>query len=166
MNGDVSLEIATAAKVKTILTYGTFDMFHIGHLRLLERLSAMADRVIVGVSTDEFNLQKGKKTLIPYDQRAEIVAAISHVDLVIPEVSWDQKIHDVQINNVDIFAMGNDWEGKFDFLKDHCEVVYLERTRNISTTELKRSLKSFLSIPHEDLLKAFEVLDMLRQDLE
>src|SRR5690554_3555325 len=151
---------------RTILTYGTFDMFHIGHLRLLERLSHMADRVIVGVSTDEFNMGKGKKTLIPYEQRAEIVSAISYVDLVIPEVSWDQKIQDVKKHGVDVFAMGNDWEGKFDFLKEHCEVVYLERTRNISTTELKRSLKSFLSIPHEDLLKAFEVLEMLRRDLE
>lgn len=151
---------------KTIITYGTFDMFHIGHLNLLRRLKDMADRVIVAVSTDEFNLGKGKKTLIPYEQRAAIVESIRYVDLVIPETSWEQKIHDVKKYDVDIFAIGKDWEGKFDFLKDYCEVVYLERTQNISTTELKRSLKHFLSIPMEDLVKAFEVLEMLRRDLE
>ena len=151
---------------KTIITYGTFDMFHIGHLKLLERLKAMGDRVIVAVSTDEFNLGKGKKTLIPYDQRAAIVQAIEHVDLVIPEESWEQKLTDVKKYGVDTFAIGDDWSGKFDFLEDLCEVVYLSRTKDISTTDLKKSLTRFLSIPHEDLIKAFEVLEMLRQDLE
>ena len=151
---------------KTIITYGTFDMFHIGHLNLLCRLSEMADRVIVAVSTDEFNLEKGKKTLIPYEQRAEIVAAMRYVDLVIPEVSWEQKVDDVKKYDVDIFAIGNDWEGKFDFLKELCEVVYLERTHNISTTDLKRSLGNFLSLPREEILRAFEVLELLRRDLE
>lgn len=153
-------------KSKTIITYGTFDMFHIGHLNLLRRLKEMADRVIVAVSTDEFNLGKGKKTLIPYEQRAEIVAAVRYVDLVIPEIAWEQKVDDVRKYDVDIFAIGKDWEGKFDFLKTSCEVVYLERTHNISSTELKRSLKDFLSIPREDILRAFEVLEMLRRDLE
>lgn len=151
---------------KTIITYGTFDMFHIGHLKLLERLKAMGDRVIVAVSTDEFNIGKGKKTLIPYEQRAAIVNAIEYVDLVIPEESWEQKLTDVKKYEVDVFAIGNDWKGKFDFLEDLCEVVYLPRTKNISTTDLKKSLKRFLSIPHEDLIKAFEVLELLRQDLE
>lgn len=151
---------------KTIITYGTFDMFHIGHLNLLRRLKDMADRVIVAVSTDEFNQGKGKKTLIPYEQRAEIVAAIRYVDLVIPETAWEQKVEDVKKYDVDIFAIGKDWEGKFDFLKEYCEVVYLDRTRDISTTDLKRSLKHFLSIPREDVLRALEVLDMLRRDLE
>jgi glycerol-3-phosphate cytidylyltransferase len=151
---------------KTILTYGTFDMFHIGHLRLLKRIKNMAGRVIVGVSTDEFNSIKGKKTLIPYDQRVEIITSINYVDIVIPESSWDQKIEDIKKYNVDVFAIGNDWEGKFDFLKEHCEVVYLERTKDISTTELKKSLKNFLSIPYADLIKAFDVLEILRQDLE
>src|SRR5690625_4372629 len=100
-----------------IITYGTFDMFHIGHLRLLKRLSEMADEVIVAVSTDEFNEIKGKKTLIPYEQRAEIVQAICYVDKVIPEYSWEQKIEDVKNYNVDIFAIGEDWRGEFDFLK-------------------------------------------------
>lgn len=151
---------------KTIITYGTFDMFHVGHLQLLRRLSEMGDRVVVAVSTDEFNLGKGKKTLIPYEQRAQIVGAIEYVDLVIPEESWEQKLTDVKDHSVDIFAIGKDWEGKFDFLEELCEVRYLERTKNISTTDLKRSLKRFLSIPQEDLSRAFEVLELLRRDLE
>ncbi|AOM02886.1 glycerol-3-phosphate cytidylyltransferase [Cobetia marina] len=141
-------------------------MFHIGHLNLLKRLSERGDRLIVGVSTDEFNLLKGKKTLIPYDQRAKIVEAIDCVDLVIPENDWEQKVRDVKEYNVDTFAIGEDWKGEFDFLQEYCEVLYMERTKDISTTDLKRSLKRFLSIPHEDLIKAFEVLELLRRDLE
>lgn len=151
---------------KTIITYGTFDMFHIGHLRLLERLSQLAERVIVAVSTDAFNEQKGKKVLIPYEQRAAIVQAIEYVDLVIPEENWQQKSTDIATYNVDIFAMGDDWAGQFDFLKSQCEVVYLERTQDVSTTALKKSLSNFLSISKEDLTNAFEVLNMLRRDLE
>lgn len=151
---------------KTVITYGTFDMFHIGHLKLLRRLSEMGDKVIVAVSTDEFNELKGKKTLIPYDQRAAIVEAIDCVDLVIPEESWEQKLSDVKRYQVDVFAIGEDWKGKFDFLEELCEVVYLPRTKNISTTDLKRSLKRFLSISQDDLRKAFEVLELLRRDLE
>ena len=151
---------------KTIITYGTFDMFHIGHLRLLERLSKMADRVIVAVSTDAFNEQKGKKVLIPYEQRAAIVQAIEYVDLVIAEEHWEQKSADIEKYNVDIFAMGDDWQGKFDFLQPLCEVVYLDRTQDVSTTSLKKSLTNFLSISKEDLTNAFEVLEMLRRDLE
>ena len=151
---------------KTIITYGTFDMFHIGHLNLLRRIRSMADKVIVGVSTEEFNAKKGKKTLIPFEQRAEIVSAIDCVDLVIPEVSWEQKNDDIQKHDVDIFAIGDDWEAKFDFLTDYCEVVYLPRTKNVSTTELKRSLKQFLSVPQHEIIKAFEVLELVRKDLE
>ena len=101
---------------KTVITYGTFDMFHVGHLKLLKRLSEMGDKVIVAVSTDEFNLGKGKKTLIPYEQRAQIVESIKYVDMVIPEENWEQKLSDVKKYNVDIFAIGEDWKGKFDFL--------------------------------------------------
>ncbi len=151
---------------KTIITYGTFDMFHIGHLKLLERLSKMADRVIVAVSTDAFNEQKGKRVLIPYEQRAAIVQAIEYVDLVIAEEHWEQKSADIEKYNVDIFAMGDDWQGKFDFLQPLCEVVYLDRTQDVSTTSLKKSLTNFLSISKEDLTNAFEVLEMLRRDLE
>jgi len=151
---------------KTVITYGTFDMFHIGHLKLLQRLAKLGDKLIVAISTDEFNEGKGKKTLIPYDQRAEIVENIKCVDLVIPEETWEQKIQDIQKHNADIFAIGDDWEGKFDFLQDHCEVIYLSRTQNISTTKLKKSLTSFLSIPKEDILNAFEVIETLKKDFE
>jgi len=124
--------------MKTVITYGTFDMFHIGHLKLIQRLKKLGDKLIIAVSTDEFNELKGKKTIIPFDQRAEIVENIKGVDLVIPEKSWEQKIEDIKKYNVDIFAIGDDWKGKFDFLKDYCEVIYLPRTESISTTEIKQ----------------------------
>lgn len=133
-------------KEKIVLTYGTFDMFHVGHLNLLNRLKILGDKLIVAVSTDEFNALKGKKTLIPFNQRALIVQNIKCVDMVIGEDTWEQKIEDVKKYNIDIFAMGDDWEGKFDFLKDYCEVVYLPRTKNISTTQLKLELNTFLDI--------------------
>jgi glycerol-3-phosphate cytidylyltransferase len=150
---------------KTIITYGTFDMFHIGHLRLLQRLKAMGNRLIVGVSTDEFNALKGKRALIPYAQRAEIVGSIREVDLVIPEQDWEQKAADIRQYDVDIFGIGDDWKGEFDHLKEQCEVVYLEKTRDISTTQLKKSLTNFLSIPKEDIITAFEILEQLKRDL-
>jgi glycerol-3-phosphate cytidylyltransferase len=133
-------------KEKIVLTYGTFDMFHIGHLNLLNRLKNLGTKLIVAVSTDEFNALKGKKTLIPFDQRALIVQNIKCVDMVISEDNWEQKIEDVKKYNIDIFAMGDDWEGKFDFLKEYCEVIYLPRTENISTTQLKLELNTFLGI--------------------
>jgi glycerol-3-phosphate cytidylyltransferase len=119
-------------------------MFHIGHLNLIKKLCDLGDKLIVAVSTDEFNALKGKKTLIPYEQRAMIVSQIKGVDLVIPEKNWGQKIEDIQKYGIDIFAMGNDWKGKFDFLKPYCEVLYLPRTEDISTTEIKKSLDAFL----------------------
>jgi len=122
--------------------------------------------LIVAVSTDEFNEGKGKKVMIPYEQRAEIVANIKCVDMVISENSWEQKIEDIKKYNIDIFAIGDDWKGKFDFLKDYCEVVYLPRTKDISTTKLKKSLTNFLSIPKEDIINALEVLETLKKDLE
>lgn len=131
---------------KTVITYGTFDLFHIGHLRLLQRLKALGDKLIVAVSTDEFNELKGKKTVIPYEQRAEIVENIKCVDMVIPEKNWEQKATDIKTLDVDIFAMGSDWEGKFDFLKEYCEVVYLPRTKDISSTQVKQELDKFLGI--------------------
>jgi glycerol-3-phosphate cytidylyltransferase len=132
---------------KTVITYGTFDMFHIGHLKLLQRLKDLGDRLIVAVSTDEFNDLKGKKTLIPYEQRALIVENIKCVDMVIAESNWEQKILDIKRLDVDIFAMGDDWAGKFDFLKEYCKVVYLPRTKNISSTKLKQKLDDFLKLP-------------------
>lgn len=127
-----------------VITYGTFDLFHIGHLRLLERAKALAagGQLIVAVSTDEFNwTAKRKQTVIPYSQRAAIVSALRCVDMVIPETSWEQKVIDVKKFNVDIFVIGDDWEGKFDFLKGSCEVVYLPRTQAISSTEIKKHLR-------------------------
>lgn len=153
-------------KDKIILTYGTFDMFHIGHLRLIERLKSMGGTLIIGVSTDEFNESKGKKCIIPFDQRAKIVSAINGVTQVIPESSWDQKISDIKKYNVDTFAMGNDWEEKFDYLKEYCEVYYLERTEGISTTSLKKQLDVFKSISRDDFIKAFDTLEILRKDFE
>ena len=150
--------------MKKVITYGTFDMFHIGHLKLLQRMKEMGDELIVAVSTDEFNEIKGKKTMISYEQRAEIVANIKCVDKVIAEYSWDQKVEDIKKYNIDIFVIGNDWEGEFDFLKKDCEVKYLERTKNISTTQLKKSLSTFLSVPKEDILKAFEIIEILKED--
>jgi len=151
---------------KRIITYGTFDMFHIGHLKLLKRLAKLGDELIVAVSTDEFNEVKGKKVLIPYKQRAEIVKNIKCVDKVIAEKNWDQKVKDIKKYNIDTFAIGKDWEGEFDFLKEHCEVVYLKRTKKISTTKLKKSLGSLLSIPKKDILQAFEIIEALKKDFE
>lgn len=153
-------------KETIIITYGTFDMFHIGHLKLLQRLKSKADKLIVGVSSDEFNAIKGKKVLIPYEQRAEIVNNIKCVDLVIPEENWAQKIDDIKKYNVNIFAIGDDWKGEFDFLKEYCKVEYLNRTENISTTLLKKSLTNFLSIPKQDIIHAFEIIETLRKDFE
>lgn len=150
----------------SVITYGTFDMFHIGHLKLLQRLAELGDELIVAVSTDEFNELKDKTVLIPYEQRAEIVKNIKCVDKVIPENSWEQKVGDIKKYNINIFAMGDDWKGKFDFLEDHCQVVCLERTKNISTTQLKKSLTNFLSIPKEDILNAFKVIEALKKDFE
>lgn len=129
--------------MKTVITYGTFDLFHIGHLRLLERAKALAEGgvLIVAVSTDEFNWNmKQKRSKIPYADRAAIVGALKCVDKVIPEENWDQKVKDVAKHNVGLFVMGHDWEGKFDFLKPQCEVVYLPRTEGISTTQIKEEL--------------------------
>ncbi|MEA2100195.1 MAG: glycerol-3-phosphate cytidylyltransferase [Campylobacterota bacterium] len=151
---------------KIILTYGTFDMFHIGHLKLLQRLSELGDELIVAVSTDEFNELKGKKTIIPYEQRAQIVESIKYVTQVIPENNWEQKVKDIQKYNIDIFSMGDDWEGKFDFLKEHCEVIYLERTEGISTTDLKKALNKISEINIQDINKAFEILQRLKNDFE
>lgn len=119
------------------LTYGTFDLFHIGHVRLLRRIREQADRLIVAVSTDEFNALKGKRSVMPYADRAEIVAACRHVDLVIPEHSWEQKVGDIQRHQVDLFVMGDDWAGHFDHLRHWCDVRYLPRTEGVSSTLLK-----------------------------
>ena len=120
-----------------VITYGTFDLFHYGHLQILKRAKALGDKLIVAVSTDEFNKIKNKKCIYPYEHRAKIVAAIRYVDKVIPETCWEQKRDDIKEYDIDIFVMGDDWRGKFDELKDLCKVVYLPRTDGISTTYIK-----------------------------
>ena len=127
--------------MKRVITYGTFDLLHYGHVNLLRRAKEYGDYLIVAISTDEFNWnQKQKKCYFNYEIRKQLVEAIRYVDLVNPEESWDQKIKDVQEYHIDTFVMGNDWEGKFDFLKDYCDVVYLPRTPEISTTQIKQDL--------------------------
>lgn len=128
--------------MKKVITYGTFDLFHYGHLKILERAKRLGDYLIVAVSTDEFNQIKGKKCVYPYEHRAEIVEAIKFVDEVIPETEWKQKKQDVITHQVDIFVMGSDWEGRFDELKELCEVVYLPRTPDISSTDIKSNVKN------------------------
>ena len=128
--------------MKKVITYGTFDLLHYGHINLLQRAKALGDYLIVALSTDEFNsVEKHKVTYFTYEERKRLLEAIRYVDLVIPEENWEQKISDVKEFRVDTFVMGDDWKGKFDFLKDYCEVVYLERTPEISTTEIKNDLK-------------------------
>lgn len=128
--------------MKKVITYGTFDLLHYGHVNLLQRAKELGDYLIVAVSTDEFNWnKKQKKCYFSYDDRKRLVEAIRYVDLVIPEEDWEQKISDVKEFKVDTFVIGDDWEGKFDFLKEYCEVVYLPRTPEISTTQIKQDLK-------------------------
>jgi glycerol-3-phosphate cytidylyltransferase len=127
--------------MRTILTYGTFDLLHIGHINLLKRARNLGDRLIVALSTDEFNsVEKNKTCVNNYEDRKVILESLRFVDQVIPEENWAQKVSDVENYNVDVFTIGNDWEGHFDFLKEKCEVVYLSRTANISTTEIKHQI--------------------------
>ena len=129
--------------MKKIITYGTFDLLHYGHINLLRRAKELGDYLIVALSTDEFNWdEKHKKCYFTYDQRKQLLEAIRYVDLVIPETCWEQKVSDVKEFKIDTFVIGDDWEGKFDFLKDYCEVVYLPRTPEISTTQIKEELKT------------------------
>ena len=127
--------------MRKVITYGTFDLLHAGHINLLRRAKELGDYLIVVVSTDEFNWnEKRKKCYFSYEERKKLVEAVRYVDLVIPEENWDQKISDVKEYHVDTFVMGDDWKGKIDFLKDYCEVVYLPRTEGISTTKIKQDL--------------------------
>jgi glycerol-3-phosphate cytidylyltransferase len=127
--------------MKRVITYGTFDLLHYGHINLLRRAKEQGDYLIVALSTDEFNRLKNKTSYFPYEKRKLLLEAIRYVDLVIPEENWDQKRDDVVNYHVDTFVMGDDWKGKFDFLSDLCEVVYLPRTPEISTTKIKEELK-------------------------
>ena len=126
--------------MRRVITYGTYDLLHVGHINLLRRAREQGDYLVVALSSDEFNAIKEKKAYYPYEDRKKILEAIRYVDKVIPENNWEQKIKDVQENDIDVFVMGDDWKGKFDFLKDYCEVVYLPRTEGISTTKIKSDL--------------------------
>lgn len=131
--------------MKRVITYGTFDLLHYGHINLLRRAKEYGDYLIVALSTDEFNsIQKNKKSYFNYQQRKQLLEAIRYVDLVIPEESWEQKESDIKDYHVDVFVIGDDWKGKFDYLEDTgVEVVYLERTPDVSTTSIKSDIKRF-----------------------
>lgn len=124
--------------MKKVLTYGTFDLMHYGHLNILKNCKNLGDYLIVGLSSDEFNMIKGKSSVMSFEERKEFLENIRYVDKVIKEDDWDQKIDDVKKYDIDVFVMGDDWKGKFDYLKEYCEVIYLPRTEFISTTELKK----------------------------
>lgn len=126
--------------MKKVITYGTYDLLHVGHINLLRRAKELGDYLVVVLSSDEFNALKHKTAYHPYEDRKTILEAIKYVDEVLPEYTWEQKISDVVDNNIDVFVMGDDWKGQFDFLKDYCEVVYLPRTEGISTTKIKTDL--------------------------
>ena len=128
--------------MKRVLTYGTFDLLHQGHVRILKRAKALGDYLIVGVSTDEFNREKGKTAYHDYETRKEVVEAVRYVDEVIPEHSWDQKLDDIRRHDIDIVVMGDDWadSDRFDYLRPYCELVFLPRTEGVSTTEIKEGL--------------------------
>ncbi|MBP1948783.1 glycerol-3-phosphate cytidylyltransferase [Virgibacillus litoralis] len=126
--------------MKKVITYGTFDILHTGHINLLRRAKEYGDYLIVAISSDSFNALKGKAAYYTFEQRKAILEAVRYVDEVIPEDTWEQKLEDVKKHNIDVFIMGDDWKGEFDFLKEHCEVVYLPRTVGISSTKIKTDL--------------------------
>ena len=127
--------------MKRVITYGTFDLLHYGHINLLKRAKQLGDYLIVGLSTDEFNAIKGKKSYFSYEERKMLLESIRYVDLVIPEKNWEQKIDDVINYHVDTFVIGDDWEGEFDYLNKYVNVIYLKRTPEVSTTAIKENLK-------------------------
>lgn len=129
-----------------VITYGTFDLLHNGHINLLRRARELGDHLTVAISSDEFNTIKGKVAYYNYENRKVILEAIRYVDKVIPERGWEQKIDDIKKHNIDIFVMGDDWKGKFDFLKGYCEVIYLPRTIGISTTKIKNDMKKVTNV--------------------
>lgn len=146
--------------MKKIITYGTFDLLHKWHINILRRAKELWDHLTVAISSDEFNKIKNKTSFYSFEERKFLLEAIKYVDEVIPENDWEQKVIDIQERNIDIFVMWDDWEWKFDFLSEHCEVKYLPRTEGISTTQLKSTLKW---INNENIDKIEEVLEALRE---
>jgi glycerol-3-phosphate cytidylyltransferase len=127
--------------MKKVITYGTYDLLHRGHIKLLQRAREMGDYLVVGLSSDEFNAVKHKKAFYSYEERKLVLEAVRYVDEVIPEDNWEQKERDIREHGIDVFVMGDDWNGKFDHLKSLCEVVYLPRTDGVSTTQIKAQLR-------------------------
>jgi glycerol-3-phosphate cytidylyltransferase len=148
-------------KFRRAITYGTFDLFHVGHVRILKAARELASELYVGISTDEFNAGKGKHSVIPFAQRVEIVEACRWADHVFAEESWEQKEADVKRFDADLFLMGDDWRGKFDFLAPHCTVMYLPRTPDVSSTEIKQLLSSFSEARVQELRDAVETIGFL-----
>ena len=146
--------------MKKLITYGTFDLFHVGHVRLLKRISNLGDYLTVACSTDKFNSIKGKKCIFPYEERKEILESCSFVDRVIPENNWEQKIEDIEKYNIDLFVMCSDWTGKFDYLQESTNVLYLPRTENISSTNVKKAINAY---NQETLISS---INLLSQGLE
>lgn len=130
--------------MKVVITYGTFDTLHYGHINLLRRAKELGDYLIVGLSTDEFNATKGKKSMLNFEERKKLLSAIKYVDLIIPEENWEQKVEDIKKYNVDILTMGDDWKDsdKFNYLKEYCDLVFLERTKDISSTAIKGAINN------------------------
>ena len=157
--------------MKRVLTYGTFDLLHYGHINLLKRAKALGDYLIVAVSTDDFNKLKGKTAYHDYETRKMMLEAVRYVDLVIPEDNWEQKIEDVKKYDVDTVVMGSDWAGsdKFEYLKDYCDVVYLPRTEGVSTTKIKHDLElqepilGVNQIPEPQSMKSLKIDDDNKQ---
>ena len=141
----------TASQERIVLTYGTFDLFHPGHVQLLRRAKELGSKLVVGLSTDEFNARKGKKSVMRYEERKTVLEACRYVDAVFPEQDWQQKLGDAQRLCAHVFVMGDDWAGKFDFMQSACNVVYLARTEGVSTTQIKASL---LGTPSQPFIQA------------
>lgn len=137
----------TAAHERIVLTYGTFDLFHPGHVQLLQRARELGSRLIVGLSTDEFNAKKGKRSVMSYQDRKTVLESCRHVDEVFAEEDWSQKLDDARRFGADVFVMGDDWAGHFDFMQEVCSVVYLTRTEGVSTTQIKASMQSLSRHP-------------------
>lgn len=152
--------------MKTIITYGTFDLLHVGHVRLLQRARALGDRLVVGISSEEFNAIKGKRSVMSYEDRAEILRALSCVDEVFPEHDWEQKARDIRHHDAAVLVMGDDWKDKFDHFGSLCEVVYLPRTGGISTTEVKSALSAFKGEKIAELHKGLEALRAIVSQLD
>jgi len=146
--------------MKKVITYGTFDLLHRGHINILRRAKELGDHLTVAISSDEFNKVKNKTSFYSFEERKFLLESIKYVDEVIPEHDWEQKIKDVQQRKIDIFVMGDDWKWKFDFLEEHCKVQYFPRTEWISTTQLKSTLKW---INNENIEKIEKVLEALKE---